>query len=275
MAGQSYFKLPNSVILDENLYYSSKRVLAAMLAYSSRHGMLRKTTAELAALSQCSPDTVRHALEELERRGYLRKIRTYRFSPSMRRKIYAANAYKLRKKLLEGAYTLIPRRLLRANTTHAQFVVALHLYMSAGRKGRAFPSLRLIAKRLSMGKATVCRAVQALWRSQTVLRNRCRKGNRAYSCSTYYPTDWVRPGGRKDAANSLAVGGGLIFSKHLVSKKDNDGFYSRENTYGVGEFVQFAKFAGFDLFPEPYVFDGAAVRITPAAFGIDDTPLLA
>ncbi len=268
MACPGYFKLPNSIILDESLYYSSKRVLAAMLAYSSRHGMLRKTVQELAFLSHCSPDTVQHALADLEQRGCIRKIRTYRFSCAMRRKIYAANAYKLRRHV--GAFTLIPRSLFRANLTHAGFVVALHLYMCAGRKGRAFPSLRLIAKQLSMGKATVCRAVQALWKSQTVLRSRCVKKNRAYSCSSYFPTDWVRPGSGK--AENFSVGGGLIFSKHLVSRKDNDWFYSRKKKYGVAEFGSLHNSGEIELFGSPYYFDGTGVRIT--AFYPGKDPLL-
>lgn len=61
-------------------------------------------------------------------------------------------------------------------------IVLLYLYCCAGRKGRAWPSLRHIAGLLEkngkhgmdMAKSTVCRALGLLRRLQAVIRLQCR-----------------------------------------------------------------------------------------------------
>lgn len=192
MSKNSYIAVPNTVITDSGLYPSAKRVYVAMLACSSRKGTVRKTVAELAVRSHCSPSAVQGAIAALMDQGMVQRWRRYRRSIYFQRKVYAGNEYTMNKRDLSGEYTLIPRSLLTRKLTHAAFLVALYLYMIAGRKGRAYPSLRHIAEVLYLSKSTVCLAVSALQLRQELCRYRCRKENRAYACNSYYPTGWIR-----------------------------------------------------------------------------------
>ena len=89
-----------------------------------------------------------------------------------------------------------------------------------------------------MSKSTVCLAVSALQLRQELYRYRCRKENHAYACNSYYPTGWIRSALPEAApfpahiiANPLLrsrEGGGPIFSKQLVIKKDSVGFLLAE-----------------------------------------------
>lgn len=88
MQKQNYLNMPNWIITDPMMYSSTKRVLGAMLKYSSRHGTVRKSLEQLAALSGCSVSTVQHALEELEARGIIRRIRCFRFSKVLSRPVF-------------------------------------------------------------------------------------------------------------------------------------------------------------------------------------------
>lgn len=192
MSKNSYIAVPNTVITDPGLYPSAKRVYVAMLACSSRKGTVRKTVAELAARSHCSPSAVQGAIAALMEQGMVQRWRRYRRSAYLQWKVYAGNEYTIAKRDLSAGYTLIPRSLLPRKLTHAAFLVALYLYMAAGRKGRAYPSLRHIAEVLYLSKSTVCLAVSALQLRQELYRYRCRKENHAYACNSYYPTGWIR-----------------------------------------------------------------------------------
>ena len=194
MSKNSYVAVPNTIITDPELYPSTKRVYVAMLAYKSRKGTLHKTVSQLAVRSHCSPSAVQQAIAELTSRGLVQRSRRYRYSAVLKRKIYASNTYTLAKRDLSTGYTLIPRSLLTRELTHAAFLVALYLYMTAGRKGRAYPSLQHIADALYLAKSTVCVAIDALRLLQEFYRYHCRKENHAYSCNSYYPTGWVRNG---------------------------------------------------------------------------------
>ena len=218
--GWGYFPMPNCVIVEETLYYSTKRVFSTMLAYCGRHDTVRKSIEELAVLSGCCEATVQQALEQLEALGYIRKIHRWRYSRFFSRPVFDKNAYEINRKKLSGGFTLVPRELLRADVTHSAFVVALYVYMKSGRAGRSWASLRHTAKQLDMSKATVCRALELLRRLQILARLRCRKANRAFACNSFYPTAWVRPGKTGTQARKLfAVTGGLIFDKHKVINK--------------------------------------------------------
>lgn len=232
-----YWRMPNSVIVDGTLYYSTKKVLSAMLAFCGRRGTVRKSVEELAALSGCCAATVQQALEQLEALGYIHKIHRWRYSRFFSRSVFDKNAYEINRKKLDGSYTLVPRELLKADIPHSAFVVALYIYMKAGRTGRSWPSLRHTARQLDMAKATVCRAMELLRQLQITVRFWCQKANKALSCNSYYPTAWVRPG--KTGTPSLelfADTGGLIFDNHKVINKITEGFYFKEEDKGVGQF---------------------------------------
>lgn len=243
MRKQSYAVMVNHIITDPQLYPSTKRVFFAMLCYCSRHNTLRKSVGELAALSGCSPATVQQALDQLQEFGYIHKIRCFRYSVSFSKPVYARNAYQIKRSKLSGSYTMIPRSLLKLKVSHSAFVAAMYLYMTAGREGRSFASLRTAAKQTYLSKATICRVLKALRAAQAFVRLFCIMANRAHSCNSYYPTDWVRS----------HVGGGLNFSKHHVINKITKDSYLEEKTYGVFEFGKINNF-------------GAAWRVSAAPF---------
>lgn len=228
MRKQDYVNTPNCVIIDAAMYSSTKRVLVAMLAHCSKKGMVRKSLDELAALSHCSPVTVRRALAELEDRGIVYKNRCFRYSDYLSMMVNGRNAYQINRRKLQGSYTLVPRALLTAEVSHSTFVAALYIYKTAGRDGRCWPSLRHVAKRTDLSKATVCRALKALRRAGLIEKRSChRRGTRIHCCNSYYPTAWVRPGGQKvkEAASAASLGkGGLIFNQHRVINKITGGY---------------------------------------------------
>ena len=239
MRKQDYFVMPNSIITDPMLYSSSKRVMAALLAYCSPKDLVRKSVEELAALSGCCVATARKALTELEARGFIRKIRCYRTSRFISRPIYATSIYQIRRSKLSGGYTLVPRELLTARITHSAFVTALYIYKTAGRRGRSWASLRNSSKGTDLSKATICRALKALRLAQILCRNFCIMANRAFSCNSYYPTAWVRTGGQTvtGAAPRLSlVRGSLKFSKHHFINKLTGVFIKRRSEKGVFQF---------------------------------------
>ena len=239
MPKRGYFAIPNEIITDEAMYPSTKRVLCAMLAYSSRHSTIRKSLKELGRLSGCSEATVRKALAELERGGIVQRVRCFRYSCALSRPVYAKNEYRLVREKLRGSYTLVPRELLAAEVSHATFAVALYLYKTAGRTGRSWPSLRTVAKRTDLSKATICRALEALRRAQLLVRYFCVMANRAHSCNSYYPTAWVRPrqrDGARQGQTVFSLGGGLKFTQHPVINKIARAFIRRKREKGVCQF---------------------------------------
>lgn len=246
MAKQSYVVVPNWVITDPEMYPSTKRVMVALLAYSSRHSTVRKSLDQLAVLANCSPATVQRALDELQIRGIVHRIRCFRYSAFLSRPVYAKNAYQIKKAKLSGSYTLVPRELLKANVSHATFCVALYIYMTAGRRGRSWASLRTAAKQMDLSKATICRAMKALRLAQVLVRYFCIKANRAHSCNSYYPTAWVRLGGLKnteeDHLDLFSFDGGLNFVEQRVINKIAGDYILRRNEYGVSQFGKLNNF---------------------------------
>lgn len=235
MRKQSYTNMANHIITDPQLYPSTKRVFFAMLSRCSRHNTVRKSVAELAVLAKCSTATVQQALDQLQELGYIHKIRCFRYSVSFSRPVYARNAYQIKRSKLTGSYTLIPRSLLQLDVTHSTFVAAMYIYMTAGREGRSYASLRTAAAKTYLSKATICRALKALRMAQAFVRYFCVMANRAHSCNSYYPTDWVRS----------RVGGGLIFDKHHVINKIAGVLYLEGKRYGVCEFGSLNNYGPF------------------------------
>ena len=146
--------VPNNLITDTNLSYTTKRVAFVLLLLSGRKGRyVTVSFAALARLCKCSATTAQKAVKELCAQGYLLKSNRYHFGEKQNHLIYASNRYLWLRR--EGGYTLVSRDILAYDLTPASFVTLLYLYRCAGRKGRAFPSLRRIAEvGLAMSKST-------------------------------------------------------------------------------------------------------------------------
>lgn len=183
--------VPNNLITDTTLSYTTKRVAFVLLLLSGRKG--RYVTVSFAALSRlckCSTTTAQKAVKELCAHGYLLKSNRYHFGEKQNHLIYASNLYLWLRR--EGGYTLVSRNILAYDLTPATFVTLLYLYRCAGRKGRTFPSLRRIARiGLNMAKSTVCLALKALRLLQAVVRHKCVTRNHCYASSSYYLTNFV------------------------------------------------------------------------------------
>ena len=183
--------VPNNLITDTNLSYTTKRVAFVLLLLSGRKGRyVTVSFAALARLCKCSATTAQKAVKELCAQGYLLKSNRYHFGEKQNHLIYASNRYLWLRR--EGGYTLVCRDILAYNLTPAAFVTLLYLYRCAGRKGRAFPSLNRIAKAdLNMAKSTVCMALKVLRLLQAIVRHQCVTRNHCYASSSYYLTNFV------------------------------------------------------------------------------------
>ncbi len=258
--------VPNELINDTTVHYTTKAVALALLFLSGRENRtVTVTFAELAQISHCSTATTQQAISELVRGGYIIKKRSYRYSDERKRLIYAANRYVWVKRV--GGYTLLKREILRYKLLPSTLANLLFLYRCAGRKGRAFPSIRHIAGKLKskekanldMAKSTVCLALKALRLTQAVVRHHCSTKRGCYAANTYYLTDMVISGG---ADRRLSGEGSPKFSKHRIINQITEGFTKRERKKGVG---QFGDLHSFDLdfsWMKPLYFDGTGVIVS-------------
>lgn len=264
--------VPNELIHDGQLHYTTKKVALVLLLLAGRKGRgVCVTFAQLAQLAHCSPATAQQAVAELISGGYLCKARRYRYGQNQQHLIYNANGYYWLRR--QGGYTLIRRELLDYSMTPAAFVNLLYLYCCAGRKGRAFPSLRHIAgllKRdgrqgLDMAKSTVCRALALLQRLQAVVRLRCYKCNRSFASNSYLPTDMVlslaASAGTAEGRDSFEDGGSPIFSKPIIINQITGDFTEREKKSGVSQFGDLPNY-WTDLAWDAWMYhDGTGVKV--------------
>ena len=73
--------IPNELIRDTTLHFTTKRVAVVLLLLSGRKGRsVRISFSELAAITRCSTTTAQQAVAELLGAGYIIKQRSYRFS---------------------------------------------------------------------------------------------------------------------------------------------------------------------------------------------------
>ncbi len=248
--------VPNSLITDTALSYTTKRVAFVLLLLAGRKG--RYVTVSFAALAQlckCSSTTAQKAVKELCAQGYLLKSNRYHFGEKQNHLIYASNSYLWLRR--EGGYTLVSRNILAYDLTPAAFVTLLYLYCCAGRKGRAFPSLRRIAGLgLDMAKSTVCLALNALRLLQALVRHKCVTRRQCHSSSSYYLTNFVF------SRNQLPSEGGPKNDKPISINQITKENTERKRTEGAVQNCNFRTFCGTLRSPTPYFFDGVGVRVS-------------
>ena len=248
--------VPNNLITNTALSYTTKRVAFVLLLLAGRKG--RYVTVSFAALSRlckCSTTTAQKAVKELCAQGYLLKSNRYHYGENQNYLIYASNRYLWLRR--EGGYTLVSRDILAYDLTPAAFVTLLYLYRCAGRKGRAFPSLRQIAKMgLDMAKSTVCLALKALRLLQAIVRHKCVARNRYYASSSYYLTNFVF------SRNQLCFSEGSPKNDMPISINQITGENTeRKRTENSAQVETFCTVQGALWSPLPYYFVGVGVRI--------------
>lgn len=258
--------VPNALINDTAVHYTTKAVALALLFLSGRKNRtVTVTFAELAELSHCSTATAQQAVAELIRGGYIVKKRSYRYSDERKRLIYAANQYVWVKRI--GGYTLLRREIMGYKLLPSALANLLFLYRCGGRKGRAFPSIRHIAGKLKalekasldMAKSTVCLALKALRLAQAVVRHHCSTKRGGYAANTYYLTDMVVSGG---AGRCLSGEGSPKFSKHRVINQITEAYTGEERKNGVGEFGDLHSSNQDFSRMKPLYFDGTGVIVS-------------
>ena len=249
--------VPNNLITDTALSYTTKRVALVLLLLAGRKG--RYVTASFAALARlckCSTTTAQKAVKELCTQGYLLKSNRYHYGEKQNHLIYASNRYLWFRR--EGGYTLVSRGILAYDLTPAAFVTLLYLYRCAGRKGRAFPSLNRISKAgLNMAKSTVCMALKTLRLLQAVVRHTCMTYRRCHSSSSYYLTNFVFS--RKQLSFSE---GGPKNDKPIFINQITEDYTERKRTEGAVRVGSFSATWSILLSPSPYFFDGMGVRVS-------------
>ncbi|MBQ9168529.1 MAG: hypothetical protein IJX67_09010 [Oscillospiraceae bacterium] len=256
-----YGKVPNLLIDDVELPHIAKQ-LATALIFAAKGNIVRgMTIRRLAKLCHCTTGTAQKHLGTLEQKGYITKRRSYRYSLSLGRCVYAANEYELTLPT-EGGYTLIPRSILRRKVTGSCFTVMLCLYRRAGRDGRAYPSIRYIAgaRKDKLGgcgvsKASVCRALQLLKKLRFFISLPCERRRGDLSCNSYLLTAMVgvnaraAEGASAPSAKPLVplvaegtpdpascLGGGLKIDTLDSSNKITGDSYLEEKDKGVFKF---------------------------------------
>ena len=247
--------VPNNLITDTALSYTTKRVAFVLLLLAGRKG--RYVTVSFAALAQlckCSTTTAQKAVKELCAQGYLLKSNRYHFGEKQNHLIYASNRYLWLRR--EGGYTLVSRDILAYDLTPAAFVTLLYLYRCAGRKGRAFPSLNRIAKAdLNMAKSTVCMALKVLRLLQAIVRHQCVTRNHCYASSSYYLTNFVF------SRKQLPCEGGPKNDKPISINQITGDHTKRKKTGVAAQVGTLRTVQGALWSPLPYYFVGVGVRI--------------
>ena len=248
--------VPNNLITDTALSYTTKRVAFVLLLLAGRKGRyVTASFAVLARLCRCSTTTAQKAVKELCAHGYLLKSNRYHFDQKHNRFVYASNRYLWLRR--EGGYTLVSRDILAYDLTPAAFVTLLYLYRCAGRKGRAFPSLNRTAKAgLNMAKSTVCMALKALRLLQAVVRHKCVTRRRCHASSSYYLTNFVF------SRNQLPSEGGPKNDKPISINQITGDYTERKRTKGASQIVDSPAIGSAFHAPAPYIFDGIGVKVS-------------
>lgn len=206
MTGKGFIRVPNSLIMDKTMHYSTKEIYVRLLSHFWRGKKFQRSEEKLAKLTGYSRNTLRQAMRELEELGYIRRNHRYKWSAAIGRYVHDAAQYAFCIDLSDG-YTVIPRSILSKELKPSEFVTLLELYHSAGNSGRCFPSLNALAQRLDTVKAAVCRCIRGLLHALTLNRLRCKKRNRAFASNSYYLIDHI------------FRGGGIIFEQHSSIKQ--------------------------------------------------------
>ena len=248
--------VPNNLITDTNLSYTTKRVAFVLLLLAGRkERYVTVSFAALARLCKYSPTTAQKAVKELCAQGYLLKSNRYHYGEKQNRLIYASNRYLWLRR--EGGYTLVSREILAYDLTPAAFVTLLYLYCCAGRKGRAFPSLRRIARMgLDMAKSTVCTALKALRLLQALVRYKCMTRSRCYASSSYYLTNFVF------SRKQLLPEGSPKIDKPISSNQITGDYTERKRTETAAQTGTLHTVWGVFQALKPFFFDGVGVRVS-------------
>lgn len=191
------FKLPNQLVLNVNLDFTTRKVGAVLYGRRNAFGFCTKSLESLATLSHCSVSTVRKAVKQLSDAGYVHFSRSYRYLPRKGRMVYGPMAYQVDLSF-DGGYTLIPRDIfeeaINSELTASSVVIMLSMLVAAGNQRRAWPSISRIERMVGAVRSTVCRALRQIKSMLGILVLLCRKRNGSYAASSYHFTTVLTEG---------------------------------------------------------------------------------
>ncbi len=185
MRKRSFFKCPNSLIRDDRLSYSARRIGSALFAFTNRFGSCRKSYEDIARIAGVSVPTVVEAVRALAEFGYITFTTTKRFCRVIGSVGYGKNAYSVSLNRLSEGYTLISRRIFSYDLTDAAFVIYAAVLVCMGNTSRAWPSITELQKMTGAARSTVCAGLRLLKRLSSLLVQLCLKKNGTFAANSY------------------------------------------------------------------------------------------
>lgn len=182
---KSYFKAPNSLICNDALSFTARRVGMVFFAYCNALGGCRKSYKTIAALARCSVATAVKAVRELQEAGYISVKRTKYYSGKLERAAYGKNTYTVDLPLLQQGYTIFNRAIFSQELTDSAFVVFCAVVICAGNEHRAYPSISALQKKTGAVRSTVCAGLKLLKALKNLLVQLCVKKNREHTANSY------------------------------------------------------------------------------------------
>lgn len=185
-AFRNKFRCPKKVICDTSLQLSTRQVAAALYAYATPAGHIKKSFRELSRIIGRDTQTIQRAVAELASAGYLQIKRCHCWDDERQTVINDSNLYTLSMDFAAG-YALAPYSIFRyCGLTPAAFVVSLYILQAAGSAHRAYPSISKIMSAVGISRSTVCRALRAIKELPLFLVQLCCKLDRKLSCNSYH-----------------------------------------------------------------------------------------
>lgn len=181
----SKVKYPNRMYADQHLSGAAKVIGGAIFAYRNARGVCWKSYHELAHLSNTSKNTVQKAVKELVASGYISEVKTHFFNLHIGKVARGKNQYICNLSIMKEGYTFLPREVFRSDLTITQQVIYIGLYVTAGNRKKAFPSIQEIRKMAGCARSTVCEALKVLKKLPALLVRLCKKRNGEYAHNTY------------------------------------------------------------------------------------------
>lgn len=218
----SKFKYPNKLFFDERISRAAKVVGGVMYASRNALGVCRKSYKELGELAGVSSDTVLKAVKELESTGYVTKANTHYYNRGQGKVVRGKNLYTCNLNVLREGYTFLPREVFRNGLTISQQLVYISLYITAGNRRRAFPSIREMSEASGCCRSTICEALKVLKKLPELMVRLCKKRSGAFAASSYIFVTVLAGRGQEIVAlrpreNHAGNGGGRLKPRRLLS----------------------------------------------------------
>lgn len=187
MKNKNFFKLPNQLVMDNRLSFSARHIGAILYSTRNALGGCKKSLKELAELSGYSVSTVCAAVKMLQINGYVTVTQNYWYNTNKAAVIYGCKSYQMNLNCLKNGFTMVPRSALKQeDLKDSAMIMYLYLYVAAGNRNRAWPSIQKISDAIGAAKSTICRGLQKLKCLRGFLVEHCIRKNGTYSSNSYF-----------------------------------------------------------------------------------------